>query len=82
MQWLWPFRDEHYSFLYIYRPPNRTGYLPRKWFYAWPHRDIEALAARYGDPDWIKNIYLRPHPYALVEYLSLAAAIAALIFWH
>ena len=82
VQWLWPLRDEHYSFFYIYRPPHRAEYLPRRWFYAWPHRDIEALSARYGDPDWIKNIYLRPHPYALVEYSSLAVALGALILWR
>ena len=82
VQWLWPFRDEHYSFFYIYRPSDRKEYLPRKWLYVWPHQNIEALSARYGDPDWIKNIYFRPHPYALVEYLSLAVALAALILWR
>jgi len=82
VQWLWPFRDNHYSFLYSYRPPHRTEYMPRKLFYSWPHRDIAALAARYGDPDWIKNIYFKFHPFALVEYAALAAAvIALLLYW-
>ena len=80
VQWLWPFCDDHYSFLYIYRPPGRTEYLPRKWVYVWRHRDIEAWAARYGDPDWIKNIYFRPHPYAIVEFTALLIALIMLFF--
>lgn len=83
VQWLWPFLSEHYSFLYVYRPPNRADRMPRKWFYAWPHRDIESLAARYGDEDWIKNIYFKFHPFAMVEYAAFAIAIAALLlFWR
>jgi membrane-bound metal-dependent hydrolase YbcI (DUF457 family) len=81
VQWLWPFRDNHYSFLYIWRPPDRREYLPRKLFYSWPHRDIESLAARYGDEEWIKNIYFRFHPFALIEYAALAAAVAALLLY-
>ncbi len=79
VQWLWPFVDTHYFFLYSYRPPGRTEYLPRQWFYAWPHRDIESLAALHGDPDWIKNIYLRLHPFALVEYAAFIIAVTVLI---
>lgn len=82
VQWLWPFRGDHYSFLYVYRPPHRTEYLPRKWFYVWPHRDIESLAARYGDEDWIKNIYFRFHPFALVEYAAFVVAVAALLLYR
>ena len=79
VQWLWPFRDNHYSFLYIWRPPDRREHLPRKLFYSWSHRDIALLAARYGDPEWMKNIYLKFHPFAIVEYAALAAAVAALL---
>lgn len=68
VQWLWPFRNRHYSFLYIYKPRHRKEKLPRKLLYIWEHAAIEELNARYGDEEWIKNVYLRWHPYAIVEF--------------
>jgi hypothetical protein len=76
VQWLWPFRDQHYSFLYIYKPRHRKEKLPRKLLYVWEHAALDELHARYGDEEWIRNIYLRWHPYAVVE---LAVFLISLI---
>lgn len=78
VQWLFPFGKDHYSFFYIYKPRWRTERLPNKCFYIWKHDEIDAIDARYGDPDWIRNIYFKWHPYAVIELLIFLVAIVAL----
>lgn len=80
VQWLWPFRDQHYSFLYIYKPRHRKERLPRKLLYVWEHAQLDDLHERYGDEEWIKNIYLRWHPYAIVELIVFLVSLAVLFF--
>lgn len=76
VEWLYPFSRKHFSFLYIYRPP-RPPRLPKQLLYAWEHRDLAALDDTYGDPDWVKNIYLKAHPYAIAELLLFLLALTA-----
>lgn len=82
VQWFWPFRDEHYGLFYHTQPPkHRNAKLPRKLLYIWGHDKIDEINARYGDEEWIKNIYLHWHPYAIVEFLVFLAAVVVL-FTH
>lgn len=81
VQWLWPLGDKHYSFLYIYKPKHRPEKLPRKLLYIWEHAQINDLNARYGDDEWIRNIYLRWHPYAIVEFVVFLVAIMVLLIY-
>ena len=78
VQWLYPFTKDHYSFFYMYKPRFRPEKLPRKIFYVWKDDEIEALDVRFGDPDWIKNVYFKWHPYAIVEFLVFLAALVVL----
>ena len=80
VQWLYPFIKDHYSFFYIYKPRWRAERLPRRWLYIWKHDEIDALDARYGDPDWIRNIYFRGHPYAVTEFAVFLAAVLLFFF--
>jgi len=82
VQWLYPFSKNHYSFFYIYESPK--GKLPKKLFYSWRHEDMDELEKNYGDKDWIKNIYLKFHPYAIVELLVFIAAliVLTLAYWR
>ncbi len=80
IQWLYPFRKEHYSFFYIYKP-DRPEKLPNKFIYTWKHEDIDLLAKKYGDENWLENIYWRWHPYAIVEFLTFILALIALFFY-
>ena len=77
VQWLWPFSRNHFAFFYHSRPGYKER-LPRKMLYVWRHEDIDKLAEKYGDKDWVKSIYLRWHPYAVAEALFLAAALLSL----
>ena len=76
VEWLFPFSRKHFSFFYIYRP-KRAERLPWQWAYAWEHRDLAALDDKYGDADWIRNIYLKAHPYAIAEFALFLAALTA-----
>ncbi len=78
VQWFYPFSRNHYAFLYHYRGPNDTQ--PKKLFYSWRHEDIPNLAQQYGDEHWFRNIYLRLHPYAIVE--ALAFVVALILLWR
>ena len=80
MQWLYPFTKDHYSFFYIYKPRWHKERLPNKLFYIWKHDKIDMLDARYGDPDWIRNIYLKWHPYAVAEFVVLFLALLMAFF--
>ena len=65
VQWVYPISKDSFSFLY--HLPGGTRRMKRRLLYRWPHGRIEALATKYGDPHWFRNIYLRWHPYAIIE---------------
>jgi hypothetical protein len=75
--WLYPFTDDAYSFLYHLENTIDKPRLPHRWLYVWHRQDIDRLTRRYGDPDWIKHIYLKPHPCAVIEYGTLIIGVVA-----
>jgi len=77
VQWLYPFKTTHYAFLYRYHAPSKPT-VPFQWLYSWKHEEVEALAEQHGDPDWIKNIYFKWHPYAIAELIGFLIALAVL----
>jgi membrane-bound metal-dependent hydrolase YbcI (DUF457 family) len=72
VQWLYPFSRNHYAFLYQYDSPQKLVYV-------WTPEEVKKLSDEYGDPDWVKNIYFKFHPYAIVELLVFILAIIVLI---
>lgn len=80
VQWLYPFSKNHYAFFYKYQS-SRKEKLPKKIIYVWKHEDIDAIEEKYGDKNWIKNIYLRWHPYAIVEFLVFIFALIILYLY-
>ena len=75
VQWLYPFKKDHYSFFYQYDTYSK---IPKKLIYVWKDGEIERLEREYGNPNWFHDIYLRGHPYGLVEYAVFLAALVAL----
>lgn len=75
VQWLYPFSRNHYGFLYQYD-------LPRKFMYVWTAEEVEGLSREHGDPHWIKNIYFKLHPYAIIELMVFIIAVIILIIQH
>lgn len=80
VQWLWPFISDHYTFFYRYQAPDKEP-MPKKYIYVWKDNEIDELAAKYGDENWIRNIYLHWHPYAIIETLIFILALFALYFY-
>ena len=80
VQWLYPFKKDHYAFFYRYQPQHKER-LPKKIVYIWKHEDIGALSEKYGDENWIKNIYWRWHPYAVIEFLVFVSALFILYLY-
>lgn len=79
VQWLYPFTRRHYSFFYHYDVYRNK--LPKHLIYSWGHKEVDELSEKYGDKNWIRNIYLRWHPYAIVEFLVFVASLVCL-FWY
>lgn len=78
VQWFYPFKKTHYAFLYLYSPKNKEK-LPRKNLYKFRHEEIDRLAVKHGDPDWVKNIYFKVHPIAIFEFLVFALSLFFLL---
>lgn len=75
--WLYPFSDKRYSFFYQY-DIFKHKIKPYKWVYSWSEEELKKMIAAYGDPDWIRTIYFRMHPYALVEILFFIFSVLTL----
>lgn len=76
IQWLWPFSKKFYKlgFINFYRAPRKPR-LPFKFLYIWDSEEILEIEEKYGDPDWIKNIYLRFNKILIIELLFLIISI-------
>lgn len=81
VQWFYPFTKDHYAFFYLYQPPNKEK-LPKKFIYIWKHENISVLDFKYGDDNWIRDIYLKFHPYAVFEFLVFLISLIILYFLY
>jgi len=75
VQWLYPFNTNHYSFLYQF---DTWGKVPKKFIYVWKNNNIDILENKYGKKDWFRIIYMRLHPYGLVEWAIFITALFVL----
>jgi len=73
--WLYPFRCDSYSFFYHIENANGKPTLPRRRLYVWRRQELSKLAATYGDEHWVRNIYGRLHPYAIIEFVVLVVGL-------
>ncbi|MCX6813193.1 MAG: metal-dependent hydrolase [Candidatus Azambacteria bacterium] len=82
VQWFWPFSKKYYKLLggMIYQAPDKPK-LPLKFFYAWTPEEAEGIELKHGDPNWLKNIYFKLHPLAIVEYLFFIFSVILLIIY-
>ena len=82
VQWFWPFSKKYFNLFGIlwYQTPGKPK-LPFKFFYIWTPEQIKEIEKKYGDPDWIRNIYFKPNFFAVIEYLIFIASIILLILY-
>ncbi len=79
IKWFWPFSKRAYKFF-----SERNGNLSwRHFLVSWDHKELTEVAAERGDPDWIRNIYLRLHPVSVVESAFFVIAVGILyLYWR
>ena len=52
----------------------KIGHIKHKWFYS--QKEIDDEAGKYGDNNWIRNLYFRPTPTAFTEWASFILTIS------
>lgn len=75
IQWFFPFKKNYYQFLYT----TNKNY-DRSLVYSYKPEDLDAISETYGDKEWFRNIYLKLHPYSIIEFLVFVVSIIILIF--
>jgi hypothetical protein len=78
IKWFFPFSKNSYSFLNIYQPPNKEQ-IPKAFLHIWKDEEMDMIVDKYGDENWIKNIYFHFHPYAIFEFLVFIIAVVFLL---
>ena len=75
--WLYPFSKTRFSFLYQHDVWQHG--LPRQLVYAWTPEKIRSTAELSKNRSWLRHIYLRLHPYSLIEHVTLLVAVILLL---
>jgi len=79
IKWLYPFSTNNFGFFYLYsRKGNRS---PKRILFSINKEQMGHYVREYGDKDWFKNIYLKLHPIAVVEYTVFVSSIIFLLFY-
>jgi len=80
VQWFRPFSKNYYAFFRRSILKEKRGLLFR-FLYIWKPKEVDGLAAEYGDPHWVKNLYLRANPILITEILTLVVALFILLIY-
>lgn len=76
IKWLFPFKKEGYAFFYLFSRVNKRGLW--KAIFVFDEKAIEKFDIEHGDEDWIKNIFYKLHPIAIIEFLVFFIALILL----
>lgn len=77
IQWFYPISKNYYIFFYHYSL-SAIGHLPNKAVRILTPQEKRILEEKYADNNWFKNVYLKFHPYAIVE---LVVFLVAMVVW-
>jgi membrane-bound metal-dependent hydrolase YbcI (DUF457 family) len=72
--WLYPFSRNGYAFVYEYSRAVKKGLWQK--VFVFDKGYTEYFDRMHGDEDWIRNIYFKLHPIAIVELAAFFLAIA------
>jgi hypothetical protein len=75
---LWPFSSNNYKF---FTQPTRADLSLSNAYVRYKADELINLIKTHGDPDWIRNYYLRISPLTLVEYGIFAVGILSCTYW-
>lgn len=79
VKWFWPVSRKLYKFSF---ENSLAGKKPKIWFlYEFSDEELDNADFKYGDPNWIRNIYLRPSLISIVEFVFFLISVFALYFY-
>lgn len=81
VRWLYPFTTDSYTFFYHVNDTAGNDRIKPRVLYRWRERDLDDLVERFGDPHWVRHIYLRLHPYSLIEWAVLILGLMTYVQW-
>ncbi len=73
IQWAYPFSKKFYKAF-----SEKDGRFSWRLLVAWTPSEQAEVERQAGDPSWLRNIYLRFHPIAIIELLFFIGALAVL----
>jgi len=76
VKWLYPFSKNNFAFFYLYSRKKKKGL--RKWVFSFDKENLSYYVGEHGDDNWIKNIYYKWHPIAIVEFLFFVLSLITL----
>lgn len=79
IKWLYPFSNNSYAFFYLYSKVIKRGLW--KLLFIFNSESIPKFDKEHGDENWIKNIYLKWHPIAIIEFSFFIISLIALYFY-
>ncbi len=75
LKWLWPFSKRSYK---IFSNPIH-GKLSRNFIVSWSQEELKISIEKYGDKNWVKNLYLTFSNTLILELIVLFTGIIVLI---
>jgi hypothetical protein len=79
IKWLYPFIKNSYSFFYLVGTEGRKAL--KKPIFIFTEKNLPEIVRKHGDPNWVRNIYFKWHPYAQVEFSVFIVALISLFFY-
>lgn len=79
IKWLYPFSENSYSFFYLVSKPGVR--MKKKLVYTFTEEELPGIVDKYGDPNWVENVYKKWHPYAVVEMAVFIISLIALFIY-
>jgi len=76
IKWLWPFSKKSYKFF-----AGKNGRCSSRLLVSWEANELEKVVSEYGDPHWIKNIYLRPTFVSVSEFFGFIVSLIVLYLY-
>lgn len=64
IKWFWPFQHHSYKLFSKY-----DGRMSWKFIHYWQAHEMDQVARDHGIENWITEIYLRPHPINIAEWI-------------
>ncbi len=75
--WLSPFSNVRIKFFANER--NEESFARKDWIRVWSRDDLHILIIKYGNDNWIEDLYLRPTAVSVIEYSFFAVSLFALL---